>query len=79
MATIHQQLQSEIQHDIQHLPEQALKEVKCFIDALNARKQADKTAYPHFTDHELRRLDLAEALHLEDEFASYRDIYPHES
>lgn len=79
MATIHQQLQSEIQHDIQHLPEQALKEIKCFIDALNARKEGGKTGHPLFTDHDLRQLDLAEAQHLENEFASYREIYPHES
>lgn len=72
------QLQFDIQQGIQSLPGEALKEVKLFVEFLRMRETAAKQSCSVDIESELRQMDLSEARHLEQEFASYQEIYPRE-
>jgi len=54
------------------LPKEALKEILDFIQFIRQKKSPDNVT------SELTRLDSSQAIHLEEEFKDYRQLYPSE-
>lgn len=70
-----------IVEETENLSFEALNEVLDFIRFIKTKKyqnQVDEN-FREEVDSDLKKLDTVSLLHLEEEFANYKEDYPHES
>ncbi len=68
-------------NETQDLSIKALREILNFIRFIRLREQQEMNKHSlaeNNIDSELRALDTSSLAHLEEEFANYRELYPHE-
>jgi hypothetical protein len=68
-------------NETQDLSIKALREILNFIQFIRLREQQEMNKHSlaeNNIDSELRALDTSSLAHLEEEFANYRELYPHE-
>lgn len=67
--------------EVESLPSDALQEALDFVEFLKIKRaRGGAPVLPDKPLHaELSALDMNELIHLEKEFAGYRDLYPHET
>jgi hypothetical protein len=74
------ELKKRIAEETQELPDEVLKEVLDFIQFLKLKKltRKRKSLFEQSVSRELSNLDNFSLTHLEEEFADYKERYPHE-
>jgi hypothetical protein len=68
--------------ETQDLSDEALQEILDFIHFIKMKELREPPKYVSNSDHihdELRALNDYSLAHLEEEFANYKTLYPHES